>query len=126
MVLSHLCVEGRAVDVTAHVGSAVAAEIAMRRDQRIALLRDLKARELLPALLEVQRRNCCNAAVLLDHLTHRQRSDLKVLLHDQLSDQPAIYLRMDREPDDARMWLYWYQYHSELAQPEISGSPGGP
>ena len=115
----------RSINVAAHVGTAVAAEIAIRRDERIALLRSQKVKKLLPDLLEAQSHNRRNAAVFLDHLTHRQRSNLKVLLHDQLNDKPAIYIRMDREPDNAHMWLYWYLYHSEFALPENKRKIGG-
>ena len=121
----HTDLEPGTADVATHVGTAVAAEIAIRRDAGIAQLRSLKAKKILPDLLEVRRRNPYNAAVFLDHLTHVQRSELRVLLHDQLSDEPAIHIRMDRQPEEPHAWLFWYLYHSECALPENKRKLGG-
>lgn len=112
-------------DITTVIRNSVAQELAILRDERIKRLRGRKTTELLPDLLEVTRRNPHNATVFADHLTNDQRSDLKVLLHDQLSDKSVIYIRMDQEPEEPRMWLYWYLYHSELALPENKRKMGG-
>jgi hypothetical protein len=107
------------------VKTTVANELAERRDEGIKRLRSRNPEELLPDLLETRGRNPLIAAVLADHLAVSQRSDLKVLLHDQLSDKPVIYLRMDREPEESRWWLFWYLYHSEMAQPNTKRVMGG-
>jgi len=119
------CLNNSGTDIATLVRTSVAEELAERRDEKIKELRGQRAREILPSLLEITRRNSCDAAVLLDHLTVHQRSDLKVLLHDELSEKPVIYIRMDREPEEARMWLFWYLYHSEIAQPENKQAMGG-
>lgn len=105
-------------DIVTHIRNSVAQELADCRDKRIKKLRGRKATEILPDLLELTSRNPHNAAVFTDHLTNHQRSDLKALLHDQLSDKSVIHIRMNQEPEEPRMWLYWYLYYSEVALPE--------
>lgn len=108
------------------VKSEVVSELAQRRDEKIAVFRELPAGEILPLLLVGLRSGLHeNMAVHMDHLTSDQRSDLKVLLHDQLSDKSVIHIRMNQEPDEPRMWLYWYLYHSEFALPENKRKLGG-
>ena len=46
------------------------------------------------------------------------------LLAEALSESPVIYIQADREPEDARLWVYWYLHHSELARPEVKQSLG--
>jgi hypothetical protein len=115
----------RQADIAALVRIGVANELAERRDERIEGLRGRKPEELLPGLWALVHRNPRIAAVLLDHLTTDQRSDLKVLLHDQISNKPVIYLRMDREPEEVHRWVYWYLYHSQMAQSENKRAMGG-
>lgn len=104
----------------------VASELTRCRDDRIAVFRDLPAREILPRLLVGLRDGLHeNMAVHMDHLTLVQRSDLKVLLHDQLSDKAVIYIRMDQEPEEPHAWLFWYLHHSEFALPENKRKIGG-
>lgn len=57
-----------------------------------------------------------NTALLVTNLSGEQRSDLIALLHDQLTDEPTIFLRMDEvgEPKKPELWLYWYLYLADL------------
>ena len=112
-------------DIVTLIRNKVAQELADRRDERIERLRHRKVTEILPDLLEKVRRNPYDAAVFADHLSAEQRSDLKVLLHDQLSDKSVIYLRMDQEPKEPRMWPYWHLCRSEIALPQNKGKLGG-
>ncbi len=121
----HAKLKEKEADIVALIKTSVPEELAERRDERIKSLRSRKAAKILPDLLEMTRRYPHNAAVIADHLTNDQRSNLKVLLHDQLSDKSVIYIRMDREPEEPRMWLYWYLYHSEFALPENKRKLGG-
>ena len=117
--------ENQEADIVTLIRNSVAQELADRRDEGIKKLRGRKATEILPDLLETTRRNPYDAAVCADRLTNDQRSDLKVLLHDQLSDRLVIRIRMNQEPNEPRMWLYWYLYHSEFALPENRHKMGG-
>jgi hypothetical protein len=109
--------KGKQADIFTLVRMGVADELRERRGEKIKRLRSRKPEELLPDLLALVHRNPVIAAVLLNHLTPDQLSDLKVLLHDQISDKPAIYLRMNSEPKEAHRWLLWYLYHSGLCTP---------
>ena len=122
----HIALKHEGRSVAELVKSEVASELARHRDERIAVFRGLPAGEILPRLLEGLHSGLHeNMAVHMDHLTGTQRSDLKVLLHDQLTDKAVMYIRMDREPEDPHMWLYWYLYHSEFALPEYKRKLGG-
>jgi len=113
-------------DVAALVRSQVAVEMAKRRDEKVSELRSRKVKDLLPNILEdVGRGLQHNVAVLLDHLSPEQRSDLKDALLAQLSEGHVIYIQADREPEDARWWVYWYLHHSELSRPEVKQGMGG-
>lgn len=108
------------------VRSEVASELAQRRDERIAVFRKLPAREILPRLLVGLRNGLHeNMTVHIDHLTGVQRSDLAALLFDQLTDDLAIYIPMDRIPEEPTRWLLWYIYHSDFATPEKKDKLGG-
>lgn len=93
-------------DVAALVRSQVAEEMAKRRDEKVSELRSRKAKDLLPNILEDAGRGLQhNVAVVLDHLSPEQRSDLKAALYTQLSESPVIYIQANREPEDARLWV---------------------
>lgn len=113
-------------DIVALIRTSVAQELAERRDERIERLRSRKAKDILPGLLDLTCRNQHdNAAVFTNHLTGSQRSDLTALLFDRLTDDPAVYIRMDREPEEPERWLFWYIYHSDFASPEKRQKMGG-
>ena len=114
-------------DVDALVRSHhVAVEIAKRCDENVSELRSRKAKDLLPNILEGAGSGLQHTvAVFLDNLSPEQRSDLKDALFAQLSESPVIYTQADREPEDARLWVYWYLYHSQLTRPEVKQGLGG-
>lgn len=113
-------------DVVELIKTEVAKELADRRTEKIKWLRSQKAKDILSGLMYLLHRSRRhNAAVYADHLTGSQRSDLTVLLHDQITDKAVIYLRMDREPEEPRMWLFWYLHHSDFSTPEKKRKLGG-
>lgn len=114
--------------VPALVRKGVAAELARRRDERIAVFKELPAREMLPRLLKGLRNGLHeNMAIHMDHLTLGQRLELREALHEHLSDGPLICFRMDREPENPHEWLFWYLCHSDMqalvARGETEGVP---
>ena len=122
----HMALKYEGRSVADLVKSEVASELARRRDERIAVFRGLPAGEILPRLLEGLHSGLHeNMAVHMDHLTGTQRSDLTALLHDQINDKAVVYIRMDEEPEEPRMWLFWYLHHSDFASPEKKRKLGG-
>jgi hypothetical protein len=117
---------GKRNDVATLVGEGIAAELAERRDERVAALRKRKANEILPHLARgVSQGLHGNTAVHIDHLTEKQRNDLLAALRVHLREESVVYVRMDREPEDPHEWLFWYILHSTLAKPEVKQSMGG-
>ena len=113
-------------DVASLIRSGVTCELAKRRDEKITELRSQKVKDLLPKIVEdVSCGLQDSAAVLLDHLSPEQRADLKHALYTQLSESPVIHAQMDREPEDVRLWVYWYLHHSVLARPKVRQDLGG-
>ena len=113
-------------NAAALVKKEVASELARYQDERIAAFRQLRAQEILPRLLAGVRNELHEyMAVHMNHLTGAQRSDLTALLHDQLSDEPVIFLRMDEtgEPKKPELWLFWYLWRLSLV--EIKEQLGG-
>jgi hypothetical protein len=103
-------------DIVTLIRTSVAQELAERRDERVERLRSQKAQNILSGLLDLARHNQHdNAAIFMNHLTGSQRSDLAALLFDRLTDDPTIYIRMDREPQEPERWLLWYIYHSDFS-----------
>jgi hypothetical protein len=113
-------------DIVTLIRTSVAQELAECRDERVERLRSQKAQAILPGLLALTCHNQHdNAAIFINHLTNSQRSDLAALLFDRLTDDPAVYIRMDREPQEPERWLLWYIYHSDFATPEKKDKLGG-
>jgi hypothetical protein len=99
------------------VKAGVTAELAERRDGRIAVLRECKADEILPRLVRgVSQGLHYNMAVHVDHLAEKQRAGLLAALRMRLREESVVYIRMDREPEDPHEWLFWYIYHSAFAR----------
>lgn len=124
----HTRLKNPQLDIVSLIRTSIAEELINRRDERIKMLRSRKAEDILPVLLELVRRNQHdNAAAFVNHLTGPQRSDLKALLHDRLSGEPVIFLRMDRGPEEPRMWLFWYLWRLSLIdikeQEQLGGIP---
>lgn len=108
--------------VSVHVKTCVSEKLASWRDKSIARMRESRPEEVLSAVLEVPR---YDAAVLLDHLSPEQCSDLKYALYPKLSESPVIHLQTDREPEDVHSWVYWYLHRSQLTRPEVKQDLGG-
>ena len=122
----HTKLKDEHADIVSLIKTNIARELAERRDEKVRWLRSLKAKVLLPELLGlIQHNQHYNVAIFVDHLTGTQRSDLTALLHDQINDKAVIYVRMDRQPEEPRMWLFWYLHHSDLCTPEKKSKMGG-
>jgi hypothetical protein len=115
--------QGKTTLIHEHVKACAAAALEEVKAGQQGWIQQRTAGEILSMALAQPSRD--RAAVLLDYLTPEQRSDLKVLLHDQISDKPVIYLRMNHEPEEPHRWLFWYLYHSEMAHPKNKRAMGG-
>lgn len=111
-----------------HVKFCMAEKLACAVDNFNKWFNEADAKHLLPLFLSLPR---YNTALLVTNLSGEQRSDLIALLHDQLTDEPTIFLRMDEvgEPKKPELWLYWYLYladlkkHREKFEEELGGVP---
>jgi hypothetical protein len=96
--------QNRDKPVDEHVRSCIAAKLASLRDKRIAQTRKKKPEELLPDVVNWPRPN---AAVLLEHLTFKQREALLLLLIGQVP-RKSVVISLGEEPADELLWRIWY------------------